>query len=349
MQSMPPALLEDVIHIEERRPLSEEIVSVLEQVVWGTDEARYTLKNVREILQHTTGFQYFLVRRNGKIVAMRADQVKTLQVNGTWEPCLYHSMAAVVPSALGRGFGRIMYGKSLDYYKRKLNEKGIIYAYVETGNLKSLHLSESLGYRRLGQFQVIAFSRFFPKNSSGVTLLQEHEIPWIDHLLKERYHGHLLLEKDPAIRLGSYYVLKDEEGIVAGVQADFQRWQIHSLGGFGGSVARDLLPHIPLMRRIFNPDDFRFLKWGHVYVRKGREKILFELMEAVLARQGLHTGIGYFDRRSPVDGPLLKKQGWGVLRHLVETSVQVLGYFQEGQYKLTDLQKIPLVISPNDP
>lgn len=331
------------LHVERAKEASIETTALLERTLWGTADVLYTMPSIRGTLAHVPHPEYLGLYKGSRLVGTLLQTRKNIFVGESYRPAVYQSMFAVEATQTGRGYGKSLLKESLKPFETR---NKIVYAYVEAGNERSLHVFNSLGYQALGCFQALAFSRFFPQSSSSLDLLKESEQDMMIRLIKQRYQDHLLLEENPVLHSKHYYVWREAGEIVAGLQAEFKQWKIQTLGGLGGMVACRLLPHLPLLRRLFNPDNFLFLKFGHLYVQPGREKVLLQLMESILAVQGLNTSLVYLDPRSPVDRPLLLASGWGPLRALTATTVNVLGLGVGVQGQ--DQSQPPLVISPDD-
>ena len=88
--------------------------------------------------------------------------------------------------------------------------------------------------------------------------------------------------------------------MVAGAQVRPMHWSLKNLRGFGGVMAMKVLPSLPLIRRGYSPEHLRFLQIGNIWFRPGHETALSGLLEALLARCGVHVGIVFLDGRSPV-------------------------------------------------
>ena len=133
------------------------------------------------------------------------------------------------------------------------------------------------------------------------------------------------------------------------MQATPQRWAIESLAGLEGRIALQLLPHLPMMRELFNPSDLRFLKISHFFYAPGQERFFFRLLEGVMYRHRQKLAIAYLDPRSPVNQALRHAGRLGILNPLLETPVKVFADVSGLQpAEITDLASRPLVISPLD-
>ena len=76
----------------------------------------------------------------------------------------------------------LMNGKGLDYQNDLL-----LYAYVDPGNMRSKRLIEEFGFNKISNFQIIPFSRIFPKNHRQVKLAENKQRAEIRKLLAESY------------------------------------------------------------------------------------------------------------------------------------------------------------------
>jgi hypothetical protein len=195
----------------------------------------------------------------------------------------------------------------------------------------------------------MSFSRFFPKSSARLRKLSAAETPAALHMLADQYRDHALTDFPFSLRPESYYVLADGDKILAGLQVEPQHWQILSLAGAGGVIAMHALPLVPLLRDLFNPRRFEFLKFGNVFFEMHHPELAFELMEAVLAHHGRKTAMMFWDKESPVYRRLAGAGRFGALNSLTETPVEVLALFEHMSDKdISDFCRRPKVISPSD-
>jgi len=346
---MTSLLVQESVEINESSELTPEAVALLERVVWGTEGARYTLTDIEPTLRHLPDPVYLALKKDQKLIGLRMFIEKRARWNDRQLHSFYHSFFAIDPAEKGKGYGKKLAHATVERLRRKLKERGLIYCHVEADNLRSLKIAESLGYQRAGNFSVMAFSRFFPKSSNRVGRLAVDQKPQALKNLEDQYAGHALTDFPLSLQTGSYYVLADGDRLLAGVQAEPQRWKIHSLAGAGGATALHALPHIPLLRDLFNPKDFRFLKFGNVFFDEHRPEYVYELFEAVLAQHGLKTAMMFWDKESPVFKKFAAAGHLGILNALTETPVHIPALFQGFEsYQVADFTSRPKVISPSD-
>ena len=119
-------------------------------------------------------------------------------------------------------------------------------------------------------------------------------------LLKAQYANYALVNFQRVFFEDNYFVFKQYGEIVAGVQANLVKWVIEEIPGTMGKVTQYIVPHLPLLRRLFNPKDYRFVSFEAVYCKPGHEKQLAQLFESVLASFGVYTGMSWFDVKCPL-------------------------------------------------
>ncbi len=182
--------------------------------------------------------------------------------------------------------------------KSKKSNQTIVYALVELNNVGSFELCKNFGLETIRNCRTIPFSRFFPKKDPAVSKLEEKDKSQIINLLHQYYKRYNLFFTNNIFRIGSYYVLKKDNDIIAGLQIIPNHWKVDYLPGISGAFILKILSKIPLLSRIVNPKEFRFAHFDGIYVKKGHEADLICLMESVLADFGLYTALICLDHQS---------------------------------------------------
>jgi len=349
MTSATQELAQADLKIEEIRNLYPDITSLLEKVVWGTEGARYKLVDIGPTLAHLPHPTYITLKLGGHLIGLRLYLEKGAKFGNQTLHSFYHSYFAIDPAYKGKGFGKKLACSTVNILRQKIARRGLIYCHVETENLRSLKIAESLGYRNVGRFAAMSFSRFFPKSSPRLRKMTTSEKPVVLRLLADQYRDHALTDFPESLSPESFYVLADENHLLAGLQMEPQHWKILSLAGTDGKIALYVLPHLPLMRDLFNPQRFEFLKIGNVFFEQGHPEYAFELMEAVLVEHHRKTLMMFWDKGSPVFQELSKAGPFGVLNALTETPVEVMALFEGmNDQEISDFSSRPKVISPSD-
>jgi hypothetical protein len=105
----------------------------------------------------------------------------------------------------------------------------------------------------------------------------------------------------------------------------------------------NVLPHIPILKRIINPKQYAFAALEAVYTKPGREQELFPLLESVLAHFQVTSALIMLDVNAPLSRQLKKSGQLGILNSLkksIHTQVMV---------KLNGLEKQDVKQSPQQP
>ena len=177
-------------------------------------------------------------------------------------------------------------------------DKHIMYAFLESMNERAKNLVNRAGFEYIRSFLTVAFSRFNPKPDPRVLKLKESEIPEMKELLFDFYRDYSLFTADYAFHDNRYYVLKEDNKIIAGVSAVPTINKVYDIPGVWGWVMMKVLPRAPYLKRLFSPGEFRFLVFDAVFCKKGKESLLYSLLESVCASEGFHTGLMWLDDRS---------------------------------------------------
>jgi len=188
------------------------------------------------------------------------------------------------------------------------------YAYIENTNFRSMDFSSLMGYETVGQLETLLFSRFFPKNDPHVVKIGEAEKKEILDGLKLQYADHTLFFTDHLFYKDRYFVYKQNGEILAGFQVNPVTWEIIQIPGLGGWIITKIIPHLPILSRVFSPGLFRFLAMEGIYYKPGCEKILLNMIESVMNDMGIFTAITWLDKSSPIFGDLTRMGAGGFMR-----------------------------------
>jgi len=332
--------------IEESGVLSPEAKALLEHIVWGTEGALYWVKNYPESLSAIPDLRYLYLKKNGRLIGLRIMAPKRVRINGQSCQAVYNALFAIDPSERGKGYGKRLAQTTLEYSRSYLHGKGLVYAFTEAANVRSSGIKIAQGYQPIGRFHTIAFSRFFPRKSQRTNRLPEERRNEMVQRLSEQYASHALADFATSVLPERYYVLQEGREIVAGLQVAFQHWKIMRLEGAGGFIALHAVPHIPLLRDLLNPADFRFIRIGNIYFRQDRPAAVYELIESVLATHRLKTAISFLDKTSPAYQALARSGRFGIVNQLTETAVDVTAFLQGfSPVEIDELRRQPLAIS----
>jgi hypothetical protein len=183
-------------------------------------------------------------------------------------------------------------------------------------NERSKNLVHQAGYEHIRSFLTVAFSRFSPKADKRVMKIAADEKNKMQSLLKEFYNDHSFFSIDYSFT-GNYYVLKENDEIIAGINTIPSLYKIYDMPGIWGWVIMKILPKAPYFKRLFSPTEFRYLVFDSIYCKKGKESLLGNLFESVCAIEGYHTGLTWLDDRSYLYDKLRTEVKMGALNRML--------------------------------
>jgi hypothetical protein len=196
-------------------------------------------------------------------------------------------------------------------------DKHIMYAFVESKNERSKNLVSQAGYEYIRSFLTVAFSRFSPKTDSRVVKLNFDERDKMSNMLLEYYKGYSFFSTEHVFFNDKYYVLKENDDIIAGVCAIPSVYKVFDVPGIWGWVMMGFLPKLPYFRRLFRPGEFRYLVFDAIYCKKGRESVLADLFESICATEDFNTGLTWLDDRSELYDKLRIRARMGALNRML--------------------------------
>ena len=206
----------------------------------------------------------------------------------------------------------------------------VTYAYVESHNERSRNMISQAGYEYIRSFLTVAFSRFDPKPDPSVTRLSPDEEPAMARLLEEFYADYCFYTDEFSFHDHKYYVLRHEGEIVAGVGAIPARYRVVNVPGLWGWVMMKILPRTPLFRRLFQPEEFRYVIFNAIYCRKGSEDLLPDLFGAVCAEEGYNTALTWLDDHSWLYETLRTNRRMGALNRMLNAKPGLVYAFFSG-------------------
>jgi hypothetical protein len=196
-------------------------------------------------------------------------------------------------------------------------DKHVMYAFVESMNERSKNLVQQAGYEYIRSFLTVAFSRFSPSHDKRVSLLNAQDRPAMEKLLLDYYRGYSFFTTEYAFYGNKYYVLRDNNEIIAGVSAIPTSFKVYDVPGVWGWVMMKVLPKTPYFRRLFRPGEFRYLVLDAVYCKRGNEKLLAPLFESACASEHFNTGLIWLDDRSQLFNNIRTMVRMGALNRML--------------------------------
>ncbi|HWR34010.1 MAG TPA: hypothetical protein VN451_10800, partial [Chitinophagaceae bacterium] len=160
-----------------------------------------------------------------------------------------------------------------------------------------------------------------PKRSAKIQQVKtETEKQEVIALLKEQYRRHALVQFDYLFIHDNYYVIKENNEIVAGCQFHKAHWVINKMPGLMGKIILKVVPRVPLLNKLFNPKKFEFLAFEGIYFKPGKEKLLYKLFEGLLAKEKLKSSLFWMGEKCPWYKALIKYGHLGLINNFVKDS-----------------------------
>lgn len=295
-----------------------ETIDLLKSTQWGTDGPIYQHKDTEQRILKMDKPLFFSLRKNAKTIGTCNFTRRKINVKGKIYESCYSRYFAIEKKSQGKIFGYLILKIIKAYFEQNTFEPTIFYAYVDPENLRSHKLLQHIGFSVMRKFETYVFSRSFPKADSRVSRIKYEERHELLDLLIKQYANYTFVNFEKLFLLDNYFVLRRDNKIVAGIQANSTAWVIHSLPGFSGKIIINLIPHLPILSRLFNPKNFHFVAFDGVYCKEGYEKDLFLLMESVCALLNLNTGMMWLDADSELCARLKNAGDWGIMNKLKE-------------------------------
>lgn len=340
------------LEVRKVRSADEDIIALLRSTVLGSEGGmRYTMLNTPErIRSYGDGLSFLALYKRNSLKGVIGLCRRITSNRGTKYVSSYLRYLAIqsafqVEKAPGRR--RERHSLAADSFKQKIislfrdpqhaaggDENGespkVIYAYVESRNERSRNMINQSGYEYIRSFLTVAFSRFDPKPDPSVTRLLPEEEPAMAGLLSEFYSDYCFYTDEFSFHDHKYYVLRRDGEIVAGVGAIPARYRVVNVPGLWGWVMMKMLPRTPLFRRLFQPEEFRYVILNAIYCRKGSEALLPDLFEAVCASEGYHTALTWLDDHSWLYETLRTNRRMGALNRMLNAKPGLVYAFFSG-------------------
>lgn len=317
-----------------------DIISLLKETVLGSPGGmRYSMQNTDErVRAYGEGLSFLALYKRGIVKGAIGLCSRTTVNRGEGIPSVYLRYFAIQSAyQTERAPGRRRREQLVladDSFKQKIltvirdpqqvtgeehfaSSPHVMYAYVESRNERSRNMVHQAGYEYIRSFLTIAFSRFNPKTNNNVSRLKKEEEAAMSRLLDEQYGDYCFYTDEFSFYDHKYYVLRKEGEIIAGVGAIPAQYRVVNVPGIWGWVMMKVLPHVPFFRRLFRPQEFRYIIFNAIYCRKGSEEHLPELFEAVCAQEGYHTALTWLDDHSRLYETLRTNRKMGALNRML--------------------------------
>jgi L-amino acid N-acyltransferase YncA len=289
------------------------ILALLRKTIYGTKGPKYQHTGQELKLQNLKNPIFFTLRKQDETIGFYCFCEREIWIDTEKYLGYYGRYLAVDENHQGNGYGKLLKKNATEYVESNGTSPSVLYSYIEENNTRSLNISQKLGFISISTLETIIFSRLYPRADNRGTRIDEVELP---ELLKklESQNTHTILRTFENINYqNNYFVLKENGRIVAGLQANPTRWKIVEMGGVGGKILLNVLPHIPILKRLINPQKHDFVAIEGIFIETGSDELLYSLIEGVLHQFSVTSALIELDSKSSILEIFKKKQNLGLL------------------------------------
>lgn len=314
-------MTEDNYSIIQFEGMPREVITFLKEINWGAEGAVYQNMDTEKVFNAIPDPFLVAILEEGVILATGAFCRTSVSVENDEYPCYYVRFFSASPLIRGKGITKKYTTRIMELIAENTSQKTIYFANVERGNKASYNVVKHSGYNHLFTFNTIGFSRFFPKKNGSVTKVKtDQDKKEIQELLQTYYDNYAMVHFDTLFSNDNYRVIKRNGEIVAGCQYYRVHWVIHKMPGWTGKLIMKVLPKLPLINRIFNPERFEFLAFDSIFLKAGHEKELSQLFEHILATEKLNSSLMWLGSTSPLIADIQANMKLGILHKFVSSS-----------------------------
>ena len=313
---------------------SKSIQDLLNNTVLGTPgKLRYKHTETEKNIEKLSNLSFIQIKKRERVLGTAGFIERNITLNDTFVKALYVRYLSVYnpfknlgnsktnikpdkkPNALRSSIEEI-FNRELEKPFKSVNQTGIYYAYVEADNLLSFNLCKSFGFKPIRIINTFLFSRFFPKEKKEISVVKKERHSAFRESLHDFYRDHNFVFSDSLDDYGSCFELKKNEEAIAGIRAIPVHWKIIELPGLKGFLMLKILPRIPLFKKLFNPEELRFLAFDSLWYKEGNSDKISDLMEHACALLDYNLGMVWQDEESLTAKEVLSSNNLGILHKL---------------------------------
>ena len=310
---------------------SKSIQDLLNKTVLGTPgKLRYKHIQTKQNLQKISGATFIQIKKRERVLGTAGFIERDVTFNSTSLKALYVRYLSVYnpfknqsrsntstktnkkPNALRSSIEEI-FNRELEKPFKSSDISSVYYAYVEADNQLSFNLCKSFGFKPIRSINTFLFSRFFPKQKNEISLVTKESHAVFRESLHDFYRDHNFVFTDSLEDYGSCFELRKNGKAIAGIRAIPVHWKIIEMPGLKGFLMLKILPKIPLFKKLFNPEEFRFLAFDSLWYKQGYSDKASDLMEHACSQLNYNMGMVWQDQESITSKEILSNNSLGFL------------------------------------
>jgi hypothetical protein len=292
---------------------NEEAIELLQKSIYGTNGPRYIHTGQEIKVPNLKNPLFFRLIEEDNTIGYYCLCKRRFIQNQSESYGYYGRYLAVAINHQGKQYGKLLKKNAVDFIEQNEQNPYVLYSYIEENNIKSLKISEQKGFNSLATLSTTIFTRVSPKKNSRLERLKLSETNEITVLLEESFKHYIFKNLENINYQNNYFIIRNNDEIVAGLQANPVRWKIVGMQGLGGTILMNLLPHLPVMKKIFNPNAYDFLAIEGVYLKKGFEHEFYPLIEGVLNHFSIYSALFQLDTNDYLNNIFKKNGNLGIL------------------------------------
>lgn len=210
------------------------------------------------------------------------------------------------------------------FFSQKLTENvDLFYAYIDPKNVKSVWMSENLGFKKVGDLQTQTFSRSKP--TKKLQLEKWEKVDLISRFMEEKFGDRAHFVQHHVASHQVYVARNDQGEICAFGRFHEVNWEIERLPGKAGKLLVKLLPFLPVLRKIIRPSQHQFLVLDSFWVKDNKAHLAQHFLESALHIQQQHLIFWWVDEREELYQALSKSLSWGIFQKVMgENKVNIV-------------------------
>ncbi len=334
-----------------REKVAPAIVSLLSETVLGTNGAQYRHLDTKSRIKEIDTPLFLSLERNDKVLG----NVTFCRRDTGWYVRYFAFSKLFQSSGKKRSKSKSENGLKNElnaFFDMVLNENSTygktdrFYAYIDPNNEKSKWLSESFGFQTVGELITQTYSRVKPKASSRCYKSSN----WTE--LKDIFNSQFRHYKhyfNDQLQKGPFYVVRDKHGeTIACAKITRASWEIKRLPGKMGQILVRIIPYIPVLNKLIQPNRHLFIVPEAVYVKNNDPEIADELFQAILHGENSKLMIWWIDPKETLYKSIQTKLRWGILNRLIGINKVLVVERKRGTDQESEGVKAPFYVSGVD-
>lgn len=280
--------------------VDERAVALLQQTTYGTEGLRYRQTGQEAKINQLHNPYFFHLFQQHELIGLYCLDQRPVGFSGTSVSGYYGRYLVVHEDVQRKGYGQLLKTSAVDYIGQNVSAPYLFYSYIEAKNTRSMAASLKEKFTSVARLKTFMFRRFAPKIDARFKIASLTHPAQISKLVQGQYTGYGFQNLLNINYENQYFTLEEDGRVLAGIQANPIFWTLVHIPGTLGPLIRYVAPHVPGLRRFFNPSKQAFVALEGVYVEKGQTALLPILLESVLAHFNLYTAMWQLDEKDPL-------------------------------------------------